>query len=85
MNEILLEYYAGKPKEFIKCEGYLREIIKLIKEDHESMNPIRNRNVYRDAEPCKKLEQELAKFFKVSEIKIYWNTGTINAYTLPGF
>lgn len=85
MNEILLEYYAGKPKEFIKCEGYLREIIKLIKEDHEGANPLRQRNVYRDAEPCRKLEQELAKFFKVQEIKIYWQTGTINAYTMPGF
>ena len=85
MNEILLEYYSGKPREFIKCEGYLREIIKLIKEDHESMNPLRQRNVYRDAEPCRKLEQELAKFFKVGEIKIYWNTGMVNAYTLPGF
>lgn len=84
MNEILLEYYAGKPKEFIRCEGYLREIIKLIKEDHDGANPFRQRNVYRDAEPCRKLERELADFFNVKEIKIYWNTGMVNAYTLPG-
>lgn len=82
MNEILLEYYQGRPKELIKCEGYIREIIKLIKEDHDNHNPARTRQVYRDAQPCVKLEKELAKFFNVAEIHIYWQTSELNAYTL---
>ena len=48
MNEILLEYYQGRPKELIKCEGYIREIIKLIREDHDGINPMRSRQVYRE-------------------------------------
>lgn len=85
MNEILLEYYQGRPKELIKCEGYIREIIKLIREDHDGINPMRSRQVYREAEPCKKLEKELAKFFNVAEIHIYWKNQTVNAYTMPPF
>lgn len=82
MNEILLEYYAGKPKELIKCEGYLREIIKLVKKDHTSYNIIRQRQVYRDAPVCKKLEATLTDFFHVKGINIYWQSGTVNACTL---
>ena len=79
---MLMEAYVGRSKELIKCEGYLREIIELINNDHR-VNPIRDRSVYRSAEPCRKLEEELAKFFKVKNIKIYWESGTINGCTYP--
>lgn len=82
----VMEAYAGRPKELIRCEGYLREIINLIHEERKGINKIdvlRKRSVYRGIEPCNKLEEELTKFFKVSEIRIFWNSGMINAYTLP--
>ena len=32
----VLEAYAGKSPELIKCEGYLREIISSIRKDYDS-------------------------------------------------
>lgn len=83
MNEILLEYYQGRPKELIKCEGYLREIIAAIKKDHqEQTNIFRSRNVYRNSPIVDKLCVELANFFNVEKVNIYFHSGSINAYTV---
>lgn len=76
----VLEAYAGKSKELIQCEGYLKEIIQMIHEDHE-LNPIRKRRVLRDTEACRKLEETLTKFFGFGRMNIYWSSGQINAYT----
>lgn len=76
----VLETYAGKPKELVQCERYLREIIQMIHEDHE-LNPFRKRRVLRDTEACRKLEETLTKFFGLGRINIYWSSGQINAYT----
>lgn len=82
MNEILLEYYAGRPKELIKCEEYLADIIKDIKRDHASISPTRTRHVHRNSKSAQKLEETLANFFKVESVTIYWQSGKINAATL---
>lgn len=83
----VLEAYVGRTKELIKCEGYIREIIDLINEERSSLiekGPINNkRKVYRDAEPCRRLEEELTKFFKVAQIKIYWGVNSPNGGTFP--
>ena len=81
--QAVMEAYAGKSKELIECEGYIREIIKEINEDHEPLRLNRSRNVYRENPYCKKLETTLTKFFGVKEIRIYWYNGSINAFTLP--
>ena len=80
MNEILLEYYQGKTKELIKCEGYIREIIKEIKRD--SVLNVTRKGMTRHNEWNTKLEKELANFFNLKEVKIYWDQGIINAMTL---
>ena len=81
--QVVVEAYAGKPREFIDCEGYIKEIIKEINEDHSSLNLKRSRNVYRENPYCKKLENTLTKFFGVKEIRIYWYNGAINACVIP--
>lgn len=82
-NEILLEYFAGRPKELEKCEEYLREIIDIIKAEHEdTTNVERQRQTYRDCQANSKLEYELSKFFKVKAIHIFWNNGSLNAASL---
>ena len=57
--QIVLDAYVGRSTELIQCEGYLREIITMIHNDH-SGSVAKKRTVTRDAEPCKKLEQTLA-------------------------
>lgn len=79
----VMEAYAGRTKELIQCEGYIREIIQMIGEDY-SGGVFRKNTVIRDAEPCKKLEQTLARFFGIKGLSIYWKDGTINAYSVPG-
>lgn len=79
----VLEAYAGKSADLVKCEGYLREIIDLIIKDHQGKITSK-RHVTRDAKPCKELENTLEKFFDIDDIAIYWNTGSINAYSVPG-
>lgn len=79
----VMEAYAGRTKELIQCEDYLRQIITMIHEDCSGKLTAK-RKVTRDAEPCKKLEQTLAKFFEIKELNIYWKDGTINAYSVPG-
>ena len=80
MNEILLEYYQGKTKELIRCEGYLREIINIANSDKESGilgdNELTKRNPWNQ-----KLEKELKDFFNVKSVNIYWKDGTMNAGT----
>lgn len=85
MNEILLEYYAGKPKELIACEGYLADIVKDIKRDHASISPTRTRHVHRNSPAAQKLENALAKYFNVESVTIYWQSSTINAMTFTPF
>ena len=77
----VIESYMGRTKELEQCEGYLKEIIELINKDRSTKGVNKARTVYRDAEPCRKLEETLTKFFKVSEIKIYWKESSINAGT----
>lgn len=81
MNNILLEYYAGRPKELIKCEGYLAEIVKDIKRDHQNVSPTRTRHVHRDSKAARNLEEALADFFKVEKVTIYWQSHQMNAGT----
>ena len=81
--QIVLDAYVGRSTELVQCEGYLREIITMIHNDH-SGSVAKKRTVTRDAEPCKKLEQTLAKFFEIQELNIYWKAGSINAYSVPG-
>lgn len=81
--QIVLDAYVGQSKELVQCEGYLKEIITMIHSDY-SGEVTKKRTVTRDAEPCKKLEQTLAKFFEIQELNIYWKAGSINAYSVPG-
>jgi len=78
-----MEVYAGRTKELVKCEGYLREILELIHQDY-SGKVTSKRQVTREAAPCKNLENELAKFFGIKSLSIYWTNGSINAYSIPG-
>ncbi len=85
----LLEYYQGKTKELLKCEGYLREIIKQIKDFNNRMNTDLI-NTVREVNPIsasnkwnKLLCEELRKLLKVKEVNIYWDSGMINAKTYP--
>lgn len=80
----VMEAYAGRTKELIQCEGYLKQIITMINDDYSGGSIVSKRSVTRDADPCKKLEQTLAKFFDIKELNIYWKDGTINAMALPG-
>lgn len=80
--QMVMEAYAGRCKEMIQCEGYIKEIIKVIKEDNKTSKVTRKRRVSRDFEPCRKLERTLEKFLKVGEICIYWDSGSINAFTI---
>ena len=82
--QMVVETYVGKSKELLECEKCLKEIVDAIYIDHENpLNLTRSRSVYREHPACKKLETLLTKFFKVSEIRIFWNTGSINAFTIP--
>lgn len=84
----LLEYYQGKTKELLKCEGYLREIIKEVK-DYDVRRKSDTNVMFNEASPlspnnkwCKLLTEELKNFFKVKEFNIYWQSGMINGMTL---
>lgn len=82
----VLEAYAGKPKEFIRCEEYLSHIVdELNYESNQKLNGellTYNKQVTKDYIWNKKLEYELTKFFKVKQINIWWSTGMDpNAYT----
>lgn len=81
MNEILLEYYQGKTKELIKCESYLREIIKAANTDAKSgifgSNTLTKKNEWNN-----KLERELKNMFKAKDVNIYWQDDATNAMTL---
>ena len=81
--EVLMEAYAGKPKEFIKCERLLQEIVDQIKKDNKDRsNVVRTRNVVKDYPANKELCKTLEDFFKVTKINIYWDSGMSNAFTL---
>lgn len=81
---LVLEEYAGKNSDFLKCEKLLAEIIELIKKDHESnFNVLRSRSVYRETPACTELSNTLTKIFNVGQINIFWNVGNINVYSLP--
>lgn len=84
----VMEAYAGRSKELIQCEKYMKEIVDTVMDEYHSgilgPNLTSKRKINRSAAVCKKLESTLEKFFNVKEIKIYWDAGTINAYTLTG-
>ena len=86
-NQILLEYFAGRNDSLQKCEEYLREIIKIIKDDHARRESLaddigRKRHLYRQSEANSRLEYELAKMLKVRKVSIHWEAGVIDAYSL---
>ena len=84
--DIILEAYIGKTKELVKCEGYIREIINQLSFEQTDMNgnPLRvKKQVTKDFKYNKLLEEELRDFFKVKEVNIWWQGGTLNAYTTP--
>lgn len=78
--EALLEAYVGKPKELLKCEEYLSHIIDELNAEYVSLNTssgvITQKKVTKDYEWNKKLEIELANFFKVNKVNIYWTSGS---------
>lgn len=79
-NDVVMEYYAGKTKELLKCESYLQKIIDdilLHKDDVTGRAIITKNNEWNS-----KLEDELADFFGVKEVNIHWSAGNVNAYTL---
>lgn len=85
--ETILEAYAGKPKQFIKCEGYLTEIVNELNREAEAKangeQLTYKKKITKDYEYNKKLETELANFFKVKEVNIWWQSGSgPNAYTI---
>lgn len=75
------EYYAGRSKELIKCEGYLNNIVAKIGYGEKDFD-LSKTPISRNDPDHKALERELAKFFKVKEVRIYWEGGQVNAYTL---
>lgn len=75
------EYYAGRSKELIKCEGYLNNIVNKIGVGENDFD-FEKTPISRSDKDHRALEQELAKFFKVKEVCIYWEGGSINAYTV---
>lgn len=79
-NDVVMEYYAGKTKELLKCEGYLQKIIDDVLANKDSVT--KRAIITKDNEWNKKLEKELANFFGVKEINIHWSAGKINAFTL---
>lgn len=80
----IMESYAGKPKELVKCEKYLKEIIDDIRRDRDdNHNLFRSRSVYRESDACRNLEKTLSDFFGFAEVRIYWRSSSINALTLP--
>ena len=84
--DIILEAYAGKTKELIKCEGYLRNIINELTIEHDAMykNPLTTKkHITKDFKYNKLLEQELTDFFKVKNVNIWWQGGAPNGYTTP--
>lgn len=84
--DIILEAYAGKTKELIKCEGYLRNIINELTIEHDAMlkNPLTTeKHITKDFKYNKLLEQELTDFFKVKNVNIWWQGGDPNGYTTP--
>ena len=82
----VLEMYNGKTKELLKCEEYLSHIVAQLHEKQDALsslklsysNQITNDNVWNV-----KLENELANFFKVRKVNIFWASGEPNANTLP--
>ena len=84
--EALLEAYAGKPKELLKCEEYLSHIVDELNEEYTSVNTkgiATSKKVTKDYIWNQKLETELANFFKVGKVNIYWSSGAgPNAYTI---
>jgi hypothetical protein len=77
-----MEAYAGKSKELVKCEGYLRDIIKQVKAAWANYKDFKSTSVYRQYKSCEALENTLTKFFNVKQIRIYWTHNDINARSL---
>ena len=94
MVNAVLEYFQGKNKELIKCEGYLANICKKIGVWNpsnaelmtgilkDSIRELTKKPISRSFKDCVALEKTLAKLFGVGEVRIFWETGKINAYTL---
>lgn len=79
----VLEYYQGKSKELRKCEEYCANIIKKMGDGSSDFNLTKNPVTSADPD-VQQLERELAKFFKVNKLRIYWyGSNTVNAFTLP--
>lgn len=79
MNEILLEYYAGKNKDLLACESILRDIIKEVKTGQYDFT---SSGVTRTNKLNTELEQRLQNVFKVKQLHIYWKQGMVNAFTI---
>ena len=79
MNEILLEYYAGKNKDLLACEAILRDIISEVKNGQYDFT---SSGVTRTNKLNTELEQHLQNVFKVKQLHIYWKQGMVNAFTI---
>ena len=86
----ILEAYVGRPKELIKCEGYLNEIVNELKKESlakaNGQGLSYKKQVTKDYIWNKKLETELANFFKVGKVNIYWQSSSgPNGFTVKPF
>lgn len=80
---VALEYYQGKTKELLKCEKYCANIVDKIGDSHDDFD-IYKTPISSNDDDVRALEKELANFFKVNNVRIYWKSGgSTNAYTLP--
>lgn len=83
----LLEFYAGKNKHLMDAEKEMKIIVdELVKfRENGGRSAINNKLVNYNNHPSnKKIEENLAKAFRVSNVKIHWkNSGLPNAYTMP--
>ena len=79
----VLEYYQGKSKELRRCEEYCSNIVKKLGDDTSDFNLTKTPLASNDPD-VQKLERELAQFFKVNKLRIYWyGSNSVNAFTLP--
>lgn len=82
LMNFVMEYYQGRTKELLKCEQYCNNIVAKFGSPKNDVD-IRKTPVSSNDIDVKALEKEMADFFKVNSVRIYWQSGSdINAYTL---
>lgn len=85
MNEILFEYYQGTSNELRECEIQLDKLIEKFLSTYDNNNIMRKRIILTNEPENVTVGNILTKFFKAKCIKLYWNSGTVNACTFIPF